>query len=111
MNSELHITPDGIVRGVSDPTCDAIAESLGLVARRRASHVWPVHPVKRLAFRVLRACFGERGRVACWCRTWYGPWEVRFAETPHQVEFTAQSRRVCINWEIKTLNERLARDK
>ena len=85
-------------------------EAVGVVDKRRASHVLPVQPIKRLAFIGLRLVFGERGRIAEWCRSWYGAWQVRFADNPHVVVFTAQSRRVCIQWEIKQLNERLANE-
>jgi hypothetical protein len=85
-------------------------EGFGKVERRRASHVVPAHPVKRQAFRLIRLLVGERGRIAEWLRSWYGPWQVRFAETPRKVEFTHQSRRVCIEWEINQLNERLANE-
>jgi len=78
--------------------------SIGSVTMKRASHVWPCHPVKRTAFRVLRSLFGERGRVAEWCRQWRGPWEVRFATNIHRVVFSHPSRRVCIEWEIDQLN-------
>lgn len=108
MKTELHITPDGTLHAVADETAERIAESLGGVSKRRASHVVPCHPWKRFAFRTLRRVFTERGHVASWCRSWRGPWEVRFADNPHVVAFTHPSRRVCIEWEIQRLNERLA---
>jgi hypothetical protein len=88
---------------------------------QRASHVWPVHPIKRAAFRLLRLCFGERGRVAVWTRSWRGPWQVvlmRNAEcgmrnhtaappAPHSAprtpHFQHPSRRVCLDWERRML--------
>jgi hypothetical protein len=102
------INPDGSVHMVAND--DFPLEAVGIAEKRRASHVVPAHPVKRLAFRVIRFVVGERGRIAAWCRSWYGPWQVRFADNPHVVVFTAQSRRVCIQWEIKQLNERLANE-
>lgn len=42
----------------------------------RGGHVWPLHPLKRAAFRWLRHKFGDKGRVAAWTRTWRGPWVV-----------------------------------
>ena len=100
------VNPDGTVHMVAND--DFPLEAVGIVEKRRASYVWPVHPIKRLAFVGLRLLFGERGCVAAWCRSWYGPWQVRFADNPHVVVFTAQSRRVCIAWEIKQLNQRLS---
>lgn len=104
----LHIANDGTIRAVAND--DFPFEVLGVVDTRRASHVWPCHPRKRFAFRLLRALFGERGRVASWCRSWRGPWEVRFANNPHRVVFSHPSRRVCIAWEIQHLNKKLSHD-
>lgn len=106
MNSALIIHPDGRVEAIADDTARSIAAELGNMRTRRASHVLPSHPIKRAAFRLLRAMFSERGKVAAWCRTWRGPWEVRFASDPHTVVFRHPSRRVCIDWEIRTLTEK-----
>ena len=78
--------------------------SIGQTTKRRVSHIWPCHPVKRIAFRVLRSLFGERGAVPTWCRSWRGPWEVRFARNIHRVVFSHPSRRVCLAWEINQLD-------
>ena len=43
---------------------------------RRASWVVPANPLKRVAFRVIRAVVGDHGKVAQWCRDWRGPWVV-----------------------------------
>ena len=106
---KIYVTKGGEIHCVEHELLQL--EGFGNVQRRRASHVVPAHPVKRFAFRVIRFFVGERGHIAEWCRSWYGPWQVRFAETPHKVEFTQQSRRVCIEWEIKQLNERFSNDK
>ena len=82
-------------------------DTLGEVTVRRASHILPARRLKRLAFRALRFAFGERGRVAEWCRHWLGPWQVRFAETPNVVAYTNQSRRVCLLFEVQTLEKTL----
>lgn len=111
MQTILFFNPDGTVKHVLN---DAMPlDGIGAVTKRRASHVWPVHPVKRAAFRALRSLFGERGRVAVWCRQWRGPWEVRFIDPLNHrrigaVVFSHPSRRVCIDWEIKELNRKLA---
>lgn len=47
-----------------------------VTALARGGHVWPQNPLKRLAFRLLRRCCGDRGAVAAWTRTWRGPWIV-----------------------------------
>jgi hypothetical protein len=82
-------------------------ETLGAATVRRASHIFPCHPVKRFGFRVLRLLCGERGRVAEWVRSWAGPWEVRFTSNIHRVVFSHPSRRVCVDWEIDTINKTL----
>jgi hypothetical protein len=106
MQTKLYIEPDGTIRAVAN---DALPlDGIGTLTQRRASHVWPCRPATRFAFRVLRSLFGERGRIAEWCRRWHGPWEVRFADDPHRVVFSHPSRRVCIAWEIQRLNEKLA---
>lgn len=111
MQTVLTFHENGTCEGVSDNTLELIAQSIGELKHRRASHVWPVNPVKRFFFRVLRSLFGERGRIAQWCRNWYGPWEVRFIDPlnprrPGAVVFSHCSRRVCIAWEIEQLNKR-----
>ena len=58
-----------------------ILEELGLCTHRRASHILPVNRFKKLAFRCLRATFGEIGRVADWTRQWSGPWRVTIIGT------------------------------
>lgn len=103
----LFIAPDGTVSAVSDETAEAIARTLGRTSKRRASHVLPEHPGKQIAFVILRKLFGETGRVADWCRSWRGPWEVYWKgeRTP---AFRHPSRRVCLAWEVKQLNQRFA---
>lgn len=103
---KLYFNQNGTASAVNDSSFDFTV--IGQPEIKRASHVWPVHPVKRLAFRVLRSLFGERGRTAEWCRRWRGPWEVRFADSPRVVAFTHKSRRVCIAWEVMQLNLKLA---
>ncbi len=104
----LFIAPDGTVRAVACDDLAAIAAEIGTVTTRRASHVLPCHPVKRLAFRLIRFAVGERGHIAEWCRQWRGPWQVRFAESPRIVRFIHAERRQAIAWEIETLNQGFA---
>lgn len=74
----------------------------GEVTVRRASHIWPVHPIKRAAFRILRLAFGERGQVAAWTRRWKGGWQAILIDS--QRTFTHPSRRVCLDWERRVLD-------
>jgi hypothetical protein len=110
----LHIDTCGQMHTV-DALNEEFLDALGYRSKRRASHVWPVHRGKQIMFRLIRALVGERGFIAAWCRSWRGPWEVRFIDPlakgrPGAVVFSHPSRRVCIAWEIKQINERLAHD-
>lgn len=104
----LYIAPDGTVSAIADETAQDIAAKLGDPVKARASHVLPANPIKRFTFRVIRSVVGERGKVADWCRSWRGPWQVRFASNPRMVSFQHASRRVCIRWEINQLERRFA---
>jgi len=111
MKTIIRITPEGNIVGIRTNALAAIlTDGFGPVITRRASHVLPVAPLKRLVFRIIRALVGERGRIAEWQRTWRGPWQVTWANAPHRVVFVNPSRRACIEWEIKSLNQRLDRE-
>jgi hypothetical protein len=116
MNSLIHILPTGEILGIKTPAAEAVlTDEFGQRKITRASYIRPCHPVKRIAFRLLRAVFAHHdGRFATavkeWCRRWRGPWAVSWANQPHRVVFSHPSRRVCIQWEINQLNERLSRE-
>lgn len=94
------IRENGAVECLGDDVLD-----LGPVRSvRRASRILPLHPVKRVAFRLLRVTFGDRGRVAAWSRKWRGPW---LTLIPGRSPFIARSRRVCIDHEQKVLSKML----
>ena len=95
------------MRCIADEAVDSHA--FGVPVRRRASHIWPAQPVKRLAFRCLRRIFADRGPVAAWTRTWQGAWQVRWADDAKHVAFAHPSRRTCLEWERSKLNQRLNR--
>lgn len=40
----------------------------------RASFVYPINTLKRIAFKVIRKVFGDWGKMANWTRVWRGPW-------------------------------------
>ncbi len=108
MKSTIRITPDGQIVAIKTRVVDHLPlDTFGQVATRRASHILPGHPGKRLAFRLLRRLAGERGPIAEWTRRWRGPWQVTWADQPHLVVFAHPSRRVCVEWEIQNLNQRL----
>lgn len=75
----------------------------GVVESKRWSEIIPCSIPKRIAFRVLRYLFGERGRVAAWTRDWRTTWEMRVLSTG----YTARSndRSVLIKLEHELFNQ------
>jgi hypothetical protein len=53
----------------------------GVVESKRWSEIIPCSIPKRIAFRVLRYLFGERGRVAQWTRGWRTTWQMTVLST------------------------------
>lgn len=51
----------------------------GSTTTRRLSHIEPACWPLRMAFRLLRRLFGDRGRVADWTRRWPCRWRVDFS--------------------------------
>lgn len=92
---------DGTISFIGDLPLDIDGTVIG---KRRLSHIWPVHPVKRLAFRLVRWFVGDTGRVATWTRRWSGPWQVRLIEHGNIVAFTHSNRRECVRWEHAWFN-------
>lgn len=101
MNLIIHIEPGGRAWTLGDMP-DGLCIG-GDVTVTRASHILPVHPIKRLAFKTLRSLFGERGRVAAYTRSWVGPWESIIINTNKR--FSHPSRRVCLDWERRQIEE------
>ncbi len=58
---------------------DLFGAYVGTVQQRRASHVEPINPALRLAFRALRWLGGDKGRVAAFTRSWGCQWRVDLA--------------------------------
>ena len=69
------ITEDGDLLYLKTSEHDIFAE-MGEVVTKRASHVEPSEFWLRVAFRLLRIVFGERGRVAEWTRGWRTIWRI-----------------------------------
>ena len=95
----ITIRTDGIVEHVG-----ALPIELPLtnVKRRRVSHIVPLNPLLRLAFRGLRLAFGEQGRAAAWTRRWPGAWRATIIATGQT--YINTSRAECIEWELDTLS-------
>lgn len=73
---------------------------------RRASHVLPAHPLKRLAFVWLRRLMGESGAAAKWTRSWGGEWTVDLAPSGGPKAGPFQSRQDAIDYEVAWLEGR-----
>lgn len=73
---DILIRPDGIAVRLATPEGAPVGAALGVANRFRASHVEPVRYPARWMFRLLRAVFGEDGRVAEWTRHWTCQWRV-----------------------------------
>jgi len=108
----LYIDTTGTLHAVSDVQAERVTRGLGDTQKRRASNVIPANPIKRAAFRFLRATFtvGDPLDLAVvnWTRNMRGPWQVRFADAPDEVAFQHPSRHVCIKWEIEQLEKKFA---
>lgn len=101
MNSSFFIRGDGQVVTIGDPPIE-----LGEGVRKRASSIVPLHHGKRLCFLVLRALFGEHGRVAAYTRNWQGPWLTTIFATNER--FITQSRWVALKVEHERLEQILS---
>lgn len=74
-----------------------------VMALARGGYVWPHPCLKRLAFRFLRRCFGNRGKVAAWTRTWRGPWIVIRADNGQRLPGTFATHGDAVQAEINWL--------
>jgi len=97
------VIQSGTVVAVDSPQVREAFSALGSVTKRRASHVVPVNPVKRVAFQALRAIFPDTSKVAGWTRKWEGPWVARLVDGPALGPFV--SRADAIAAEVRWLNQ------
>lgn len=92
---------------VGGPVEDRIAVALGQPIKKRASHIWPADRIHRVAFRAIRLVFGEESPLIEWAKRWKVVWTVRWADQPHVVVFSHQSRRECRRFERRELFRRM----
>ena len=72
----------------------------------RASNVEPVSLPLRLAFRLLRACFGDTGRVSEFTRRWECLWRINLSPVDGPIiPIDFASRQSAIDFEINWLEE------
>ena len=98
MTHTITLHPAGTVEFIGD---DPLRLPLENIRSRRLSNIWPLDPVKRAAFRLLRLLFGDEGRVAAWTRRWHGPWEATIIDSKRS--FIHFSRAACVAWERSVL--------
>ena len=93
------LNTDGSVACIGETAASVIP--LANARRRRLSHIVPVNPIKRAAFRLLRFAFGDSGRVSGQTRTWAGPWRATIIATKQTATFNTRAE--AIDWELETL--------
>ena len=96
---------NGSIKAVDAPGVREALATLGSVTKRRASHVVPVNPVKRVAFQALRAMFPDTSKVAGWTRGWKGPWVADLAPSNGPILGAFDSRTDAIAAEVRWLNQ------
>jgi hypothetical protein len=97
---QVTIEADGSIRYVNKPE---LAEAFGAEATlERASHVEPVNPALRVAFRALRSHASDRGLLAAFTRAWPCRWRVTIINGPTFGPFA--KRTDAIDAEVSWLN-------
>ncbi len=74
MSNEITIVVDS--ETISYLEHDTLEPLIAGGSTRRASWVVPAGLPERIVWRLLRALFGDHGKVAAWCRAWRGAWVV-----------------------------------
>ena len=103
MRKVISVSPAGVVTFVKDDAFTGLAMR-GHTTVRRASHVVPAHPVKRLLFRILRRSVGDTNPLAEWSRRWRGDWQVDLSPSGGPLLGPFPNRRQAIEREIAWLN-------
>src|SRR5689334_22633966 len=93
-NHVLFVRSDEVIT-IGDMPSDICKD--GVIVRRRASHIYPELLLHYAAFWLLRALFGENGRVAAWTRTWRCNWVGVINATGQTMRH--RSRRIIVDWE------------
>lgn len=77
----------------------------GIYTKRRASHVEPVSPGLRLAFKIFRKLFTDTGWVAGWTRAWKVQWQIDLSPSGGPIMRSFADRSEAIAAEIKWLEK------
>jgi len=105
MRTVITFETDGSLTIIGDSPAVLGEEYAG--SSRRASHVEPTGLMLRWAFHLLRAAFGETGRVAGWTRRWKCPWRVNLAPSGGPILGPYGDRAQAISEEVDWLAENL----
>lgn len=89
----IDIDEAGQLRFVAKPELLPLTQE-GTAEIHRASHVLPVNPVLRVAFRVLRWVFGDEGRAADCTRNWPCKWSVEIIGGPNLGVYDSRSEAI-----------------
>jgi hypothetical protein len=102
------IRPDGRVEYLNSRAAALLAGShVGKRRTRRASHVVPVGPLRRFAFRIIRAVCSDGSWLARWTRRWKCRWRVEVIGGPRCGPFGQRSD--AIRWEVEYLQRVMGR--
>ncbi len=94
----LRIRSDGVLEWLSPPP---VPFKIGRQTKRRFSEIVPSNPFLFVAFRIIRAVFGEgKGRVPEFTRKWPCVWRGTILLESHAGEtMTSRNRQAIIDWE------------
>ena len=101
MKFQGKIKPDGSIEFLGAPPPGLL---LPAAVKVRFSEITPdyIHPWKARAFRILRALFGDNGRIASWTRRWDCMWVCVILRGPMRGQRSvSRHRHVLIDWEQK----------
>lgn len=99
------IAQDGSVKMIASEEGRFLIDQGVEVRKTRASHVVPLDPVLRVAFRVIRWATGEAGRVSDWTRSWKVLWLVDLSPSGGPVGQIFRDRSAAIRYEIRWLTD------
>jgi hypothetical protein len=102
MKKVISVSAAGVVTFVKDDTFAGL-EMRGDATVRRASHVMPVNPIKRILFRILRRSVRDTCPLAEWSRRWRGDWQVDLSPSGGPPLGPFASRRQAIDQEVEWL--------
>lgn len=97
MKHQLRIRRDGFIEFLTPPP---VPLKLEKQTRVRYSEIVPLNPWLCIAFRFLRLCFGEKGRVSDFTRSWKCQWIAHILLGEHKDEAqVSRYRDYLVTWE------------